>query len=243
MVRGRPWCFVRERAERSSEAGGLARSRDGQEDRYDMVRPSVMKMMNRHCGTIPVVEWEARLNGMVTVRKVLLLFQRRWAYPFPGSEAHGIGGMTMRITFSVFLIMVLVQTSVSVRAEQQDVTVTAVMKGSTTISGQKIEYPKTDKAEMSSVLVEIQPGKENGRHMHAVPTYVHVLEGTMTVEFEDGTRQTFKAGTGFLEVVNTVHSAKNLGDVPLKLLVVFVGEEGKPNLIRPEQHQTSNMTK
>ena len=65
----------------------------------------------------------------------------------------------------------------------------------------------------------------------------------MTVEFEDGTRQTFKAGTGFLEVVNTVHSAKNLGDVPLKLLVVFVGEEGKPNLIRPEQHQTSNMTK
>ena len=149
----------------------------------------------------------------------------------------------MRIIFSVLLIMVLVQTTISVRAEQQDVAVTAVMKGSTTISGQKIEYPKTDKAEMASVLVEIQPGKENGRHLHAVPTYVHVLEGTMTVEFEDGSRQTFKAGTGILEVVNTVHSAKKLGDVPLKLLVVFVGEEGKPNLIRPEQHQTSNMTK
>ena len=149
----------------------------------------------------------------------------------------------MRIIFSVLLIMVLVQTTVSVRAEQQDVTVTAVMKGSMTISGQKIEYPKTDKAEMASALVEIQPGKENGRHMHVVPTYVHVLEGTMTVEFEDGARQTFKAGTGFLEVVNTVHSAKNLGDVPLKLLVVFVGEEGKPNLIRPEQHQTSTMTR
>ena len=149
----------------------------------------------------------------------------------------------MKTIFSAFLIMVFIQTAVSVGAEQQDVTVTAVMKGSTTISGQKIEYPKTDKAEMASILVEIQPGKENGRHMHAVPTYVHVLEGTMTVEFEDGLRQTFKAGTGFLEVVNTLHSAKNLGDVPLKLLVVFVGEEGKPNLIRPEQHQTSNMTK
>ncbi len=151
--------------------------------------------------------------------------------------------MTVRIIFSVLLIMVLVQTTISVRAEQQDVAVTAVMKGSTTISGQKIEYPKTDKAEMSSVLVEIQPGKENGRHMHAVPTYVHVLEGTMTVEFEDGARQTFKAGSGFLEVVNTVHSAKNLGEVPLRLLVVFVGEEGKPNLIRPGQHQASDTTK
>ena len=142
--------------------------------------------------------------------------------------------MTMKTIFPILLIMVLVQTTFSVRAEQQNVTVTAVMKGSTTISGQKIEYPKTDKAEMASVLVEIQPGKENGRHMHAVPTYVHVLEGTMTVEFEDGFRQTFKAGSGFLEVVNTVHSAKNLGEVPLRLLVVSVGEEGKPNLVRLE---------
>jgi len=149
----------------------------------------------------------------------------------------------MRTIFSILLIMVLVQTTVSVQAEQQDVKVTAVMKSSTTISGQKIEYPKTDKAEMASVLVEIQPGKENGRHMHSVPTYVHVLEGTMTVEFEDGSRQTFQAGSGFLEVVNTLHSAKNLGEVPLRLLVVFAGEEGRPNLIRPEQHQTLDTTK
>jgi len=149
----------------------------------------------------------------------------------------------MRKIFPILLIMVLVQTTVLVWAEAQDVRVTAVMKSSTTINGQKIEYPKTDKAEMASVLVEIQPGKENGRHMHSVPTYVHVLEGTMTVEFEDGSRQTFQAGSGFLEVVNTLHSAKNLGEVPLRLLVVFVGEEGRPNLIRPEQHQTSDTTK
>jgi hypothetical protein len=92
-VRGRPCCFVRGRAECSSEAGDLARSRDGQEDRYGTVRLAVMKMMNRHCGTIPVAR---------------------------------------------------------------------VMKGSMTISGQKIEYPKTDKAEPASVLVEIQPRRENG---------------------------------------------------------------------------------
>ena len=198
----------------------------------DTVRSAMMKIMNRHSGTVPVFEGDNRLIEMVMLRNL-----------FPGSNVNAHGGMTMRIVLSTLLMMVLVLTTVSVRAEPQDVTVTAVMKGSTTISGQKIEYPKADRAEMASVLVEIQPGKENGRHMHPVPTYVHVLEGTMTVEFEDGTRQTFKAGTGFLEVVNTVHRAKNLGDVPLKLLVVFVGEEGKPNLIRPEQHQTSNMTK
>ena len=170
-------------------------------------------------------------------------FQGHGACAFSGSTTDAYGGTTMRILFSVLLILILVKTTAAVRAEPQDFTVTAVMKGSTTISGQKIEYPKTDKAEMASVLVEIQPGKENGRHMHAVPTYVHVLEGTMTVEFEDGARQTFKAGSGFLEVVNTVHSAKNLGEVPLRLLVVFVGEEGKPNLIRPEKHQASDATR
>ena len=91
----------------------------------------------------------------------------------------------MRTVFSVLLILVFVQTIVPVLAEQ-DATVTAVMKGSRTIGGQNIEYPKTDKAEMASVLIEIQPGKKSGRHMHPVPTYVHVLEGTLTVEFEDG---------------------------------------------------------
>ena len=82
----------------------------------------------------------------------------------------------MRKIISVLVILVFVQTAVSVLAEQ-DVTVTAVMKGTTTIGGQKIVYPKTDKAEMTSVVIEIQPGKESGRHMHPVPTYVHVLEG------------------------------------------------------------------
>ena len=147
----------------------------------------------------------------------------------------------MKRVLSVLLIMIFVETTVPVGAEQ-DVRVTAVMKGSTTIGGQKIEYPKTDKAEMASVLVEIQPGKESGRHMHPVPTYVHILEGTLTVEFEDGSRQAFKAGSGFLEVVNTWHNGKNFGEVPVKFLVVFAGEEGQPNLIRPEKHKTSTTT-
>jgi quercetin dioxygenase-like cupin family protein len=47
-----------------------------------------------------------------------------------------------------------------------------------------LNIQKTNKAEINSVKTEIQPGKESGRHMHPFPTYVHVLEGTLTVEFE-----------------------------------------------------------
>jgi quercetin dioxygenase-like cupin family protein len=143
----------------------------------------------------------------------------------------------MRKAISVFSILVCVQTA-SVLAEQ-DVTVTDVMKGSRTIGGQSIEYPKTDKAEIGSVTIAIQPGKESGRHMHPFPTYVHVLEGTLTVEVEDGSRQSFKAGSGFLEAVNIWHNVKNLEEAPLRFLAVTAGVEGKSNVLRPERHRTS----
>lgn len=116
---------------------------------------------------------------------------------------------------------------------QQGFKATPVFKGSTTIGGQKIQYPNTDKPEVFAALIEIAPGGEAGRHMHPVPLYVHVLEGTLTVEVEGKGRRDFPAGTGFLEVVNTWHNGLNLGSVPVKFLVVFVSEEGKQNLIRP----------
>lgn len=116
---------------------------------------------------------------------------------------------------------------------QQGLKVTPVLKASTTVGGQKIQYPTTDKPEIVAALLEIAPGGEAGRHMHPVPLYVHVLEGTLTVEIEGKGRHDFPAGTGFLEVVNTWHNGINLGNVPVKFLVVFVSEEGKTNLIRP----------
>src|SRR3990167_2605854 len=49
----------------------------------DTVRSAVIKMMNRHCGAIPVVEENARLIGMVTLRDVLLPL-----YPNYGDYIH-----------------------------------------------------------------------------------------------------------------------------------------------------------
>jgi len=139
----------------------------------------------------------------------------------------------MRKRFMILGILVCVQIGAPVLAE--DLTVTPVMKASTTISGQTVEYPKTEKAEITALMVELQPGKESGPHLHPMPTYVHVLEGTLTVETEDGSRHTFEAGKGFMESVKVWHNGKNLGDIPVKFLVVFVGEQGQPNLVRPQK--------
>lgn len=34
----------------------------------DTIRAAVMKMMNRHCGSLPVVEGDNQLVGMITLR-------------------------------------------------------------------------------------------------------------------------------------------------------------------------------
>jgi len=52
-------------------------------NRMDTVRSVVVKMMNRNCGAIPVVEGDGRLIGMVTLRDVLLPL-----YPNYGDYIH-----------------------------------------------------------------------------------------------------------------------------------------------------------
>lgn len=52
-------------------------------NRTDTVRSVVVKMMNRNCGAIPIVEGDARLVGMVTLRDVLLPL-----YPNYGDYIH-----------------------------------------------------------------------------------------------------------------------------------------------------------
>lgn len=49
----------------------------------DTVRSVVIKMLNRHCGAIPVVEGDSQLVGMATLRDVLLPL-----YPNYGDYIH-----------------------------------------------------------------------------------------------------------------------------------------------------------
>ena len=49
----------------------------------DTIRAAVMKMMNRHCGSLPVVEGDNQLVGMITLRDVLIPL-----YPNYGDYIH-----------------------------------------------------------------------------------------------------------------------------------------------------------
>ena len=134
------------------------------------------------------------------------------------------------------LVVTLLTLTVSLPASayaQKGFKATPILTKSKTITGQSIRYPDTRSPEITSVVVEIQSGGESGRHKHPVSPQIYVLQGEVTIEFDDGKSQSFAAGKAFIEAVDTWHNAKNLGDTPVKMLVVFFGEKGKKNLIRP----------
>jgi quercetin dioxygenase-like cupin family protein len=108
---------------------------------------------------------------------------------------------------------------------------TPVLKSGKTASQKPIEYPKTGKAEIISVIGELEPGGRTALHQHPVPVYVYVLEGTLSVQAQGMEARDYKPGQAFLEDVNHWHQAFNKGSTPAKILVVFVGEEGKPTTI------------
>lgn len=108
---------------------------------------------------------------------------------------------------------------------------TPVLKSGMTAANKPIEYPKTGKPEIISVIGDLEPGGRTALHQHPVPVYVYVLEGTLTVQAQGMEARDYKPGQAFLEDVNLWHQAFNKGSTQTKILVVFVGEEGKPTTI------------
>lgn len=101
-----------------------------------------------------------------------------------------------------------------------------------TANGQKISYPVTDKAEVTALVVEIAPGAETGWHKHSIPVYAYMLSGVLEVQVEGGKPLIYKTGDAIIEVVNTFHTGKNNGTVPVQLAVFYTGIAGQPNVIK-----------
>ena len=110
--------------------------------------------------------------------------------------------------------------------------VTQILETTTTAAGQAIRFPQGEN-QLTALIAELAPGGQVGRHVHPVPLFAYILEGTLTVELEGHGTRTFRAGEGFVDVVNLWHNGRNLGDRPVRFLVVIAGQKGTPTLIRP----------
>lgn len=134
--------------------------------------------------------------------------------------------MTMyTLILSLLLAMILPSTALALDASAA-IKVTTLLKTTSSWDGQPIVYP-AGQAEVTGMLIEIAPGGETSWHLHPVPSFCMVLAGELEVQLKNGELKQLKSGDAFAEVTNTLHHGRNVGAVPVKLLVFYTGSVGQ----------------
>ncbi len=104
--------------------------------------------------------------------------------------------------------------------------------GSKTVMDEEIAWPTSGKARVNALIVVLAPGEKTVVHKHGVPTFIHVLEGEVTVDYEGHGTRTYHQGESFLEAMDVSHAGMNTGKVPVKILAVYMGADGIKDVIK-----------
>jgi len=78
------------------------------------------------------------------------------------------------------------------------------------------------------VAVTIAVGGREGRHTHAATLVGQVLEGELTLEQEGLPTRVYRAGDSITIKPGQIHEGINTGKTPIRALVTFIAEKGKP---------------
>lgn len=107
---------------------------------------------------------------------------------------------------------------------------TALLEGQRlTVLDQRIRYPKRTPVEVSSEIRVIEPGQETGWRRNRVPSYVYVLEGSITMDYDNGVTREFNAGDAYMEAQGVWHNGTNKSTESVRLLSVHLGARGLEN--------------
>jgi quercetin dioxygenase-like cupin family protein len=78
------------------------------------------------------------------------------------------------------------------------------------------------------VQVEIPAGGREGRHTHPGLAMIHVLEGTLSLDYEGKPQASYKAGDSFYVEAGKVHEGINKSNAPVKAIATFIIPKGQP---------------
>ncbi|MBI4635062.1 MAG: hypothetical protein HY727_01815 [Candidatus Rokubacteria bacterium] len=93
---------------------------------------------------------------------------------------------------------------------------------------------------VSGGTVDLEPGGQTGRQQFRVPTYIYVIEGVLTTDYEAGPVgmkgvQYHAAGQSFMDNGAWWHSHMNRTDKPVKYLMLHIAYPGRPDPVqKPE---------
>jgi quercetin dioxygenase-like cupin family protein len=100
----------------------------------------------------------------------------------------------------------------------------------TTVVGETLRYPTSGPAHVTVSIVSIAPGADTVLHRHPAPLVAYILEGEVTVDYGDKGRKVFRKGEAMLEAMEIPHRGMNLGKDVVRILAVYIGAEGTPNV-------------
>lgn len=105
--------------------------------------------------------------------------------------------------------------------------------GNKSVMDEEIAYPP-GKAHVNALIVVLAPGETTVVHKHGVPTFIHILEGEVTVDYAGRGKRTYRQGESFLEAMDVDHAGTNTGTVPVKILAVYMGADGAKDVIKKQ---------
>ena len=100
-----------------------------------------------------------------------------------------------------------------------------IISTSQTGMGNEIVYP-SGKAMITAFEFTVPVGSPVVAHTHSFPVLIMIQQGEIELT-QGGKSYNYKAGDAFVEDVGVVHESKNIGNVPVKAIVVAIGVEGQ----------------
>ena len=136
----------------------------------------------------------------------------------------------MKIVCAVAGLVALLISSAQAQGKR-DVAVTLLLSTTVTSSGQPIVLPRKN-AQIIVSIYNVMPGATLPVHKHPYPRYAYVLSGNLRVtNSETGRSDTYKTGDFIVESVGQWHTGANIGNEPVKLLVIDRVEKGQSNTV------------
>ncbi|HSC70241.1 MAG TPA: hypothetical protein VLH58_02740 [Candidatus Methylomirabilis sp.] len=93
---------------------------------------------------------------------------------------------------------------------------------------------------ITGATVDLEPGGQTGRQQFRVPTYIYVIDGVLTTDYEAGPVgmkgvQYHAAGQSFMDNGAWWHNHTNRTTKPVKYLMLHLGYPGRPDPVqKPE---------
>jgi len=108
-----------------------------------------------------------------------------------------------------------------------------VFSGDTTIAGEKLTFPQQNPS-VRAIEITMEPGEVTSWHQHHAPLFAYILEGEITVTYEEIGKKVYRKGDGLLEAMNVTHRGENTGEGPVRILAVFLLGDGEEAVVQEE---------